>query len=383
MISPLGILILLVTWPRCFAWSSHRRIQLVSLPSREVRARSVCLTIHPLGMNPRGHHLNLKRLHTNTHRSSALTIGVKKDVEDDDGPRKARGEIIHRTSLLLATCSGLAWMLISTKVLSFHPDPQFAQCTLQHNVFTMAQSWLFPIPVGWAATTAFHRSEARFTTAGIAMATAWLAASTACPALFCFGYDLIPTSLKLFGTLVFGSLSLLSLQQFGKTDSIQGSGSGSQVTANRPENLFMDSLPKWNASISSKLLCASAWGMLFFAVLPLLSAYPMATIPSILGKRLSRPASAFYLLATTMLLDLSKFSRRAEEQVVYLNTYQRLARGLQIGFGLHVLLVAMKLVGLDDGGFVIAGRGLWKWYPAMLKVPLALTASFGVHCVTA
>ena len=61
-------------------------------------------------------------------------------------------------------------------------------------------------------------------------------------------------------------------------------------------------------------------------------------------------------------------------------------RGLGIGSALHLLLVALKLIGVDDGGFLLPGRGLWEVYPAMMAVPFATTASLLVHllaCIAA
>lgn len=59
-----------------------------------------------------------------------------------------------------------------------------------------------------------------------------------------------------------------------------------------------------------------------------------------------------------------------------------LRRGLGIGSALHLLLILLKLIGVDDGGLLLPGRGLWTWYPAMMAVSFATGASCVVHLMT-
>lgn len=56
-----------------------------------------------------------------------------------------------------------------------------------------------------------------------------------------------------------------------------------------------------------------------------------------------------------------------------------LRRGLGWGSALHLVLIALKLIGVDDGGLLLPGRGLWEVYPAMLAVPFATATSLMLH----
>ena len=46
---------------------------------------------------------------------------------------------------------------------------------------------------------------------------------------------------------------------------------------------------------------------------------------------------------------------------------------------LHLGLVLAKIVGVDGGGLLLPGRGLWEVYPAMLAVPFSAGSSMIVH----
>lgn len=59
----------------------------------------------------------------------------------------------------------------------------------------------------------------------------------------------------------------------------------------------------------------------------------------------------------------------------------RLRKGLLVGSSLHLLLLILKLIGVDGGGLVIPGRGLWEVYPAMLAVPFATASSIILHAL--
>ena len=58
-----------------------------------------------------------------------------------------------------------------------------------------------------------------------------------------------------------------------------------------------------------------------------------------------------------------------------------LNRGLAIGSGSHLLLIVLKLIGVDGGRWIFPGRGLWEVYPAMMSVPFATGASMLIHTI--
>lgn len=330
---------------------------------------------------------------TTRRQKDGVDLIVTSSCNDCDNGQNKKEPDNNNTRLLgyytrlFGMLSGLTWLAISIKVLSFHPDPKFVHCTLQHNLWTMAQAWCFPLCVGGAAiqhvaagattTSTIAPSSPPTTTAvGLVIACAWLLASTALPSLFCFGYDLIPTLLKRAGILTFGYLLVLVW-------SIRKTTSKNKEASRSLQHRIWVLLPKRSASFDSKLWWGCTLGMFCLTLLPLVRGYPMATIPSILGKRLSRPATGFYALATTMCLELFQQESQQPQTTTTANHTLLLARGLQWGCSLHVLLVMLKLIGVDDGGLLLQGNGLWQWYPAMMQVPVALGASLVVHIMTA
>lgn len=103
----------------------------------------------------------------------------------------------------------------------------------------------------------------------------------------------------------------------------------------------------------------------------------MATIPTILGKRLSRPASGFTFLASVAAYCQTNNANKSKD-----DGRKILRKGLFIGSFLHLTLLVLKLIGVDGGGFLLPGRGLWEVYPAMLAVPFATVSSMALHLLT-
>ena len=59
--------------------------------------------------------------------------------------------------------------------------------------------------------------------------------------------------------------------------------------------------------------------------------------------------------------------------------HDRLKIGLGLGSLLHLGLIVAKLVGVDGGGYVLEGKGLWKLYPSLMS---AHPAAIGLMMVT-
>ena len=94
-------------------------------------------------------------------------------------------------------------------------------------------------------------------------------------------------------------------------------------------------------------------------------------MPSILGKRLSRAASGFTLLGAVGSYCLKDAAERGR---LGASTFVTLRRGLGVGALAHVLIVLAKVAGVDGGGVLFAGRGLWEFYPSMAAAPKATAA---------
>jgi len=224
----------------------------------------------------------------------------------------------------ILSCS--AWITLSIITLSYHPDPKFVHCTTKHNVLTMAQAFAFPL-------AALIGSSSRWPL--VASLTIMVISTGVFPRQFAFGYGLVTQSVRFWTSLAFMTAALL-------------------VIVAKPSS---------NQEPAEVLPVHRALGLMVFwlSIQPLIVPYPLATIPSTLGKRLSRAATPFWFLTASQI-------------------WQGRVNGL-LGLGslLHVILIVAKILGVDDGGLLVPGNGLWQWYPAMMAVPEALFVSCVIH----
>ena len=241
----------------------------------------------------------------------------------------------HRPYLSAAyTVAGLAttatWTAVAIIALSPHPT---LALPLRHNVLTIAQALAFPVPLGVATFVALRGAStagwgrlksATYRRLNLAMAAAslWLAAAMVWGPRFAAGYDMFTPTIAAVGASVHGLTAALCLGVWANT--VEASpkplsghyiprivrGFVGSLWSLTPKGSAVDDpdAPGRRSGAAEYALAAVLFG--WFAVLPVVSSFPLATVPSILGKRLSRAASAWTFLGAAVAYVLKDAAER-------------------------------------------------------------------------
>jgi hypothetical protein len=256
---------------------------------------------------------------------------------------------------------------------------------------TIAQALAFPVPLLLAVCSALSVSEsttpmARRLNLGLAIASLWTAASVMFGPTFSVGYNLFSNPVRYGCAGVHGTTALVAFAAWRQA----GGGSISHLirgcvgsfyallSPKSSSNNDMDDEPDGENN-DSALYSFASLGLLVLAIMPQLVGFPTATIPMLLGKRLSRGAgSGFSLLGAVGAYCLKDASEQQGNEY-HNEPAVRIRRGLGIGAAAHLGLVVAKVIGVDGGGLLLPGRGLWKDYPSLVAASGAATA---LMCVT-
>ena len=284
---------------------------------------------------------------------------------------------------------------VAIKTLSYHPH---LDLPLRHNVLTIAQA-LAPLPLVLATFAALSSAasaagmprlkSATYRRLNLAAATAslWLAAASLFAPLFAVGYKLLTPSITTLVTSVHLTVAALCLKIWANSVT----SSPKPISGHYVPRILRGvigslwSLPPAldvtgaahddpDKSIDGRALYATACaGFVWFAIMPCLVAFPLATVPTILGKRLSRAASAWTFLSAVAAYVLKDGAERGR---LHASTFRTIRRGLAASSGIHLFVVALKLAGADGGRV-----GLLKYYPAAMSCPKASLCSLAVHAI--
>ena len=324
-------------------------------------------------------------------KASPIQLANGNNDETNEELVTHRSSMPRLASLFAGGISSIAWVALAIVALRYHPDPKFSNCSMKHNILTMSQAFAFPLPVLCGASwTLFHHTSndeqasdtRRRLCLGLAVTLFYSFAATAWAPVFTCGYDLYPPVLKAGASLMFAIGSALNLVAW--KSGLESSGTDIGVCMKRIVQGTNEAI--WSIAPNSKsqsrtkaaLWASATVGFLWFTILPIVSAYPLMTIPTILGKRLSRPAGAFTFLGAVLAYCMKD---AADKGSLDRSEHKTIGRVLGTASAMHLILVAPKLIGVDDGGILLPGRGLWEVYPAMMAVPFATTVSLLAHAL--
>jgi hypothetical protein len=283
-----------------------------------------------------------------------------------------------------------SWCVVATLALSSHPTMTLA---FRHNVLTIAHALAFPLPVLVATFVALHQTNDELTARrlylGVATASLWTAAAVFWCRTFSVGYDLFSNPVRYGCAAVYVATAATSLSKWRRATVGNKNNLLSRLVRGCVGSFFSLLAPRTataaatssfddpNDNNDSALYSAASLGLLILAVLPQMVGFPTATIPALLGKRLSRAVSGFTFLgavATYCLKDASERSSSSDTNTnITTAANNTLRRGLFVGAVGHLGLLLAKVIGVDGGGILLPGKGLWELYPSLVKASGAAT----------
>lgn len=215
---------------------------------------------------------------------------------------------------LVGLATAVVWIACSVVALSTHPNPRInAVCGLRHNSLTIAQALALPLPLLWSVFSALAAAAShgwdrlksatyRRLNLGAAAASLWLAAAAARAPAFTTGHDMYPPILKVIAAVVHVITACVCLSAWVRTvDSspppVRGHyvprivrGLVGSVWRLAPTGVSDDPDAAGGRDGRNEwALAALLFG--YFTVLPVVSRFPLATVPAMLGTRLSRAVS--------------------------------------------------------------------------------------------